>query len=329
MTRPNLLFLITDQQQAATTEPKSPCQMPHLRAVAERSTQFDRCYAANPICSPSRSSLFTGLLPHSHGMVDCTHTVDSYRADLKPDLPFWPRTLQQEGYHTGYFGKWHIERSNRLEDFGFDEYDLTRPFVFSDDGFRRCTSPAYLDHRRRLGLNEEVAEPAWQRLVEHKGYRDMVWYGVSDESAEGTMPYFVYQQGIDFLQQAAQKSNQPWALFLSTEQPHDPYIVPREYYDRYADVELSPPVSFGDDLGDRPAIYRRLQQVWREMDWSDFAEATRCYYALCSLIDDQIGRIVDTLESLGQLDNTVIVFVSDHGDFMGAHRLDDQGHPGI
>ena len=124
MTRPNLLFLITDQQQAATIDPSTPCQTPHLDRLAAAGTRFTRCYAPNPICSPSRASLMTGLLPHSHGMVDVTHAVEPYRAELKPGLPFWSRTLQQVGYHTAYLGKWHIERSNRLENFGFETYDV-------------------------------------------------------------------------------------------------------------------------------------------------------------------------------------------------------------
>ena len=124
MTSPNLLFIITDQQQAATVDPGSPCLTPNLDALAARGTRFTRCYTANPICSPSRASLFTGLLPHSHGMVDVTHAVPAYRAELQAGLAMWPQTLQAAGYHTGYFGKWHVERSNRLESFGFDDYEV-------------------------------------------------------------------------------------------------------------------------------------------------------------------------------------------------------------
>ncbi|MFW5899440.1 MAG: sulfatase-like hydrolase/transferase, partial [Jiangellaceae bacterium] len=118
MSRSNLLFLITDQQRADTVAPGGPCATPTLDALQARGASFTRCYGPNPICSPTRASLMTGLLPHAHGMVDVTHAVEPYRAELKPDLPFWSRTLQQAGYRTAYFGKWHVERSNRLEDFG-------------------------------------------------------------------------------------------------------------------------------------------------------------------------------------------------------------------
>jgi choline-sulfatase len=90
---------------------------------------------------------------------------------------------------------------------------------------------------------------------------------------------------------------------------------------------LRPPASFSDNLAERPSIYRRIQQVWGELTWPDYAQATACYYALCSLIDDQIGRILATLRETGQMDNTLIVFTSDHGDYLGAHRLLLKGIP--
>ena len=308
MRPPNLLFLITDQQRADTTETHPVCQMPHLERLAAGGARFNRCYAPNPICSPTRASLMTGLLPHSHGMVDCTHTVEPYRAKFKVELPFWPRLLHEAGYHTGYFGKWHIERSNRLEQFGFVEYDVK--------GFHE-----------KAGL-VEMGDPMQPRgAVQQKGYKDFLLYGVTDAPVETSAEYRLYSRGIDFVQQAASNAEQPWALFLSTEAPHDPYVVPRPYYERYDPTDIPRPPSFDDDLATRPGIYRRAQRVWQALDWPDFARATACYYALCSLIDDQIGRLVARLDELDQLNNTIIVFTSDHGDYMGAHRLMLKGIP--
>lgn len=308
MRQPNLLFLITDQQRADIIEPNTPCQTPHLDSLASTGTRFERCYAPNPICSPTRASLMTGLLPHNHGMVDCPHTVEPYRADLKDGLPFWSRTLQAAGYHTAYFGKWHIERTNRLENFGFDTFEVGQ-------------------YQRLLGLVERDSPMLIRGTVQQKGYRDFLLYGVTDEPSEATPEYNLYSDGIDFLQRAARHPDRPWALFISSEAPHDPYIVPRPYYDCYDPADIPPPPNFDDDLSNRPAIYRRIQQVWHSLEWPQFAEATACYYALCSLIDDQIGRILDALNDLGQAKNSIIVFTSDHGDFMGAHRLMLKGIP--
>ncbi len=99
------------------------------------------------------------------------------------------------------------------------------------------------------------------------------------------------------------------------------------YYERYDPASLPRPASFDDDLAGRPAIYRRIQRVWQGLDWAQAAEATACYYALCSLLDDLIGGLLAELEALGLAENTMVVFTSDHGDYLGAHRLFLKGIP--
>jgi arylsulfatase A-like enzyme len=92
-------------------------------------------------------------------------------------------------------------------------------------------------------------------------------------------------------------------------------------------ADIPQPPNFDDDLTGRPAIYRRIQRVWDELAWADFAQATACYYANCTMIDAQIGRILVTLADLNMTENTLIVFTSDHGDYMGEHRLALKGIP--
>jgi arylsulfatase A-like enzyme len=313
-TAPNLLLLVTDQQQAATLAPGSLCQAPNLRRLAQNGVQFENCYAPNPICAPVRASLFTGLLPHNHGMVDNPHTVEAYRANLKPDLPFWPRRLQQAGYQTAYFGKWHVERSLELDRFGFGEYDTEQ------DAYR-----GYRAYRRQLGLPEKAPAPLETVQVEQKGYKPFTLSGISPEPAEATLEHYIYGRGIDFIQRQA--ARQPWFLALSTLAPHDPYITPRPHFERYDPHLISQPASFHDSLEDRPAIYRRIQQVWKNLDWEHFARAIASYYAFCSLVDDQVGRVLQALQESGQAQNTLVIYVSDHGDYMGAHRLMLKGIP--
>ena len=314
---PNLLFLIADQQRADTLAPGSLCQTPNLQRLAARGTRFESCYAPNPICAPVRASLFTGLYPHNHGMVDNPHTVESYRADLKPGLPFWPRDLQQAGYQSAYFGKWHVDRSLRLENFGFAEYD-------TEEGAYQ----GYRLYRRQMGLPDKAPPPLDTITVDHKGYKPFVLSGITPEPPEAMLEHYVYSRGIQFIEeQAARQSQQPWALVLSTLAPHDPYIVPRQYYERYDPRLIPQPASFHDDLAGCPVIYRRIQQVWDSLEWEHYARAIASYYAFCSLVDDQVGRVLAALEQTGQAENTLIVYVSDHGDYMGAHRLMLKGIP--
>ena len=314
MKQPNVLFLITDQQQAVTVDPASPCQMPNLDGLSAKGTRFTRAYTVNSICSPTRASLYTGMLPHTHGMVDCTHTVEDYRARFREGLTLWSQRLEQAGYRTAHFGKWHVERSNRLDEFGFAEYEPPR-------------SAGFNEYHKSLGLPPQSERFVKKHLVKQPGYRDCQLYGVIDGPPEETNEYYLYSRGIEFLRDAAQDGSRPWCLAISTTAPHDPYFAMKEYYDQYSPSDIEPPQSFNDDLRDKPNIYRRMQDVWRDMSWENFAEATACYYAICTLIDDQIGRILNVLEELGQMDETIIVFMSDHGDFMGAHRLMMKGVP--
>src|SRR3990170_4873547 len=105
MTRPNVLLLIADQQRGDTLSPTSPCHTPHLDRLISSGIRFSRAHTTNAVCSPARASLFTGLYPSRHGMVDCTHSVPDYRADLLPNLPFWSQRLRDAGYTGAYFGK--------------------------------------------------------------------------------------------------------------------------------------------------------------------------------------------------------------------------------
>ena len=303
---PNLLLIITDQQRADTVTAGGPCLTPHLQALAARGADFARCYSPNPICSPTRASLFTGLLPHAHGVEDVTHAVQPPKSELAADAPFWPRLLQESGYRTGYFGKWHVERSERLERFGFEEYETELNLV---------------------GVPTQKRELRSARYLTQPGYRDFLLYGVSVEPPEATREHQLFERGLSFLAAAGAEPERPWALVIATEAPHDPYVATAEHRARYDAATLPLAVSRDDDLADRPAVYRRMQRVWQDVSEADAREATACYYANCSLLDDQVGRMMAALERSGQLDDTLVVFTSDHGDLLGAHGLWLKGVP--
>src|SRR5690625_278743 len=294
----NVLFIITDQQQKQTLDADSICMTPNIENLKKDSINFDKAYTCNAICSPSRASLMTGLLPHNHGMVDCTHNVPEYRANFCENSDMLSRKLKRNGYRLGYYGKWHIERSNQLENFGFDDYET------------------------------EVHLPSFSRTmiesyqIEHHGYNDCILSGVCKERIDETEEYYIFSKGIEFIQnQVDNNPNQPWSLFLSTYAPHDPYIVPEELYEMYDIENINLPDNFEDDLKDKPSIYKRLQTLWKDLELDDYRKVIACYYAYCTLVDTQLKRVIDILKQTGQYDNTLIVYLSDHGDMMGAHGL--------
>jgi arylsulfatase A-like enzyme len=314
--RPNVLVVMSDQQQASTVDPNRPCDTPHVGRLAAQGARFTRCYSPSPVCSPARASFMTGLLPHQHGMVDVEHAVPAYRADLVDGVLMWSQRLQAANYRLGYYGKWHVERSEDLGRFGFAR----------SAAYQAGPGPDYFAHRKRLGLADLPVPAEPSRIVSHPGYRDLLLYGVTDEPVESTLEHYTTTKALEFLDDAC-AGTEPWALMVSTKAPHEPYVVPRPHFDRYDLARIELPASFDDDLADRPAIYRRQQSVWSDLSADDFRTATACYYAACSLVDDQVGRLVGRIEAAGQLDNTIVVYTSDHGDLMGAHRLLLKGVP--
>lgn len=321
MPRPNIIVLFTDQQQAATTHPDSPCRTPNLDEFSESGTRFDRCYAPNPICSPSRASFMTGVLPHVHGMINVTHGVEPYGAQFRSGLETWSERLSDAGYTNGYFGKWHVERTGALEEFGFDEYGILRSDEFQD---------AFRKYRNSIGLPPDpdrssvgVSNPV---VVEDEGYDDYILSGRIDEPPEGMADHFVYNRGLDFIRNAAD-ADEPWSAVISTYAPHDPYLPPKKFRQQYNVEDITRPESFNDGFEDKPELYRRQREVWADLSWNDYAEAIASYYAYCSFLDWEVGRVVETLRETGQLDDTIVVYVSDHGDYAGAHGMFLKGVP--
>ena len=105
--------------QARVLEPENQCITPNFDYLASLGVRFQRAYTTNAVCSPARASLMTGLLPHNHGVIWVTHTADDDQSCLRKDKPHWAQMLVQAGYTTGYFSKWHVERSATIEDFGW------------------------------------------------------------------------------------------------------------------------------------------------------------------------------------------------------------------
>lgn len=314
MSRPNILLLLSDSQQAMTVDPSSPCHTPNIDRLSGDGTRFTRCYTANPICSPSRASLMTGVLPHSHGVVANTHVVEPYRASFQDDLETWGERIADEGYHTGYFGKWHVERTEDPGSYGFA--------VTDDD------TESYTEFRERRGLDPRPdyspENLVRSRTVHQDGYGEKMLYGTHTEP-EGTRAAFRYSQGVDFVEDVADDDD-PWCLTVSTGAPHDPFLAPAEVYEQYDPDDIEKPPNFGDQMADKPDVYQRIPEVWEDLEWREFAEAIAHYYAYCTHVDQQVGRILDALEETGQREDTVVVFASDHGDMMGGHRMFTHGY---
>lgn len=305
---PNLLFLMCDQMQGLTLAPDCGCRTPNLDRLAAKGVRFTRSYTPNAICSPARASLMTGLLPHNHGVLTVTHTVDDDQCCLRTQAPHWAQHLSAGGYRTGYFGKWHVERSFRLDEFGWQRY--------------ACESTDELAERDRQAA-AAAADTPWSlewHLDQPPGYERQRFYGAIGLPAELRRMGVRVQLGLEYLDQVLGDAD-PWCCFVSLQEPHDPFVCGTEALAQYDidAIELSP--SAHDDLAGRPGIYRVAARVWAHMTDRQRREATACYYASITEIDQQMGRLIDRVGAAGQLDNTVVVFTSDHGELLGAHGL--------
>lgn len=298
---PNILFLISDQQQAATITDASQCRTPETDQLRRSGVTFTSARSVSPICSPARASLMTGLLPHNHGMVDNTHCVEEFRANLRSDRQTLPQQLKEHGYRLGYFGKWHVDRAGDPGAFGFEAFETE-----------------HHTHTFTRTLTSSLA-------VSQNGYNERTLYGVHEEGVEQTEEHFFCSEAIEFIRNVS--SDGPWCAFLSTNAPHDPYLAPKEIYDSYAPDEIELPDSFADPMDDKPNIYRRLKSVWSSLSPENYREIAACYYANCTMVDMEFGRILAELRQLNQSDNTIVVLLSDHGDLMGAHGLLCKGVP--
>lgn len=292
----NILFLISDQMQRKSALDSTDCIMNNVRELQKDSVDFPNAHTVSPICSPARASLITGVLPHNHGMVDCTHTVPSYRADFDSSHLTLSQVLKKNGYSMSYYGKWHIERSNALEKYGFDEYETEKTIP------KRTLTPY-----KKIG-------------VKTNGYRESTISGVYLEDQTYSEEQYIYDKSMEFIGRQADQ-DKPFCAFISTYAPHDPYVVPKEIYDLYDDVEIAIPPDWDDSSSERPSLYQRLHEVWKDLSDAQIKEIIRCYYSSCTLVDMQVGRLIKFLKSRNLYNDTLIVFLSDHGDMVGAHGL--------
>ena len=303
--KPNLLVFLPDQQRADTLAPYGAgrTHAPNLNKLATQSTIFDRTYVTQPVCTPSRSSLMTGMWPHQSG---CTENNQSLAATWKT----LPEMLADSDYHCGYFGKWHLG----------DE-------VFAQRGFQEWASieDIYQNHFSEGREAGRISD--YSRFLLSKGLKpDVPERGCFSRKFASRLPFelskpaFLEQNACDFL---TRNQRQPFILFVSFLEPHTPYFGPLNSEHRLDEVEFDPNVedTFGPDM---PLKYRLKQEAQAEeygTTIDEFRLVKRNYMGLVTEIDRSIGGILKKLDDLGLNDDTVVVHTSDHGDMMGSHRL--------
>ena len=303
--RPNIVIIQADQMaaQALGAYGDAAARTPHMDALAAEGAVFDRAYCTTPLCAPSRASMMTGRMPSD---IDTFDNGDDFAASL----PTFAHHLRAAGYHTALIGRMHFIGPDQHH--GFEQRLTTDVY------------PADMD-----------MVPDWRRELGDR----MQWYHDADAVYSAGVSQATVQQDFDdevsfkslrhlhdrVRANQAQGEDIPFLMVTSFIHPHDPYEPPQEHWDRFADVDIPAPAhpEVPDPAQDPHSHRLRAMSGFDQRDPSaeEVRRARRAYYAAVSYIDDQVGRIVGRLETLGLAENTVVLITSDHGDMLGEKGL--------
>ncbi|MFI6631941.1 sulfatase [Nonomuraea fuscirosea] len=312
MNAPNILLICTDQQRfdALGAYGNDEIHTPHLDRLAEQGVLFENCYVNSPVCGPSRASLMSGRYVHAHG-------AWANGVGLPAHERLFSRDLADHGYDCGLVGKFHVGGAcsgGRLEprlDDGF------RVFRWAHDPYPGSSENAY--HR-------------WLRAVRPDLYDSAVQAGAG--TGFDAMPTefhysrWIGNETIDYLRRS-RDPGKPFFFVANFFDPHHGFGAPKEYADAYRDKPLRRPVTRDQELAGKPPVLTEASQRsyaghargYVEYTESELHDVKVNYYAMVSLVDDEVGRILAALDETGLAENTLVVFTSDHGEMLGDHQL--------
>lgn len=298
-TAPNMLFIMADQMSAKALPiyGHSVVKTPALSKLAAEGIVFENAYCNSPLCGPSRLSMMSGLLPHRVGAYDNA-------PEFSAATPTLAHYLRLNGYLTCLSGKMHFAGPDQLH--GFEE---------------RLTTDIY---PADFSWTPNWSEP--EAKVKFQDMQNVIEAGPCARSLQIDYDDEVEYQACKWLfDQARKETPQPFFLTVSFTSPHDPYVAQPEFWDLYADDEIDLPEVGPIDAEDRDPHTARIHDHYSVGDVTvtdDILRRTRHgYYASISYIDRKVGNLMKTLNEAGLGENTVVIFVSDHGDMMGERGM--------
>ena len=316
--KPNILWIGLDQLRfdVPGCNGNPVCHTPVIDRLAGQGVNFTNAYTTCCLCTPARASMLTGLFAFKNGMgTNC----DLYHA-LNRDLPhpemLLHHRLQQVGYRCGFVGKWHVGTDKGPTDYGFEGMNLKGYGDIVHD-------PGFQDYLKAKGL---TYGPARNPIFGNPNGKTLL-AGVWDGPTESTPAYYLADTTIDMLKRFS-ADKRPFMIDCQFWGPHPPYLPSPEFAGKHDRAAIKPWINFKDDLAGKPAAVRRFRsEFYRSLpkDWAGWRELVGLYYDYTSMIDQQIGRIIEQLDKLGLADNTIVILTADHGDMTGSHGLFDKG----
>jgi len=337
---PNVLLLFSDQHKADVLgcEGHPDAITPNLDRLAADGVRFSRAYCQDGICLPSRCSMMSGLYPRALGCLtngDATHVMS--------EVVSLQRALRQHGYRTAAFGKRHLELAC---DEGWEMAASHMHGESPDDNYVKwIEAQGYGEAFANDWAAEFGRGPAGGSQAKTEMPFALMATRESQLPAGATMEAFTAQRTVRFLEQQ-QHSDRPFFCWSSFYRPHQPYTPLKEYLERFPHDRWGKGVRNGDAIGkpktldqavsDLPPMlqewHRGANRVWRLDKARENPQLYRdyiaAYYALVAEMDDHIGTILAALDRLGMAENTIVIYTSDHGDFVGSHGMIEKCAPG-
>lgn len=296
--RPNLLFIMTDQQRYDTLKENGNTKMktPVMDELARSGANLQSFFSNSPVCVPSRCNLFTGRYPHSHAVRENYCLLEAGR-----EIHLF-RVLKQAGYAIGYSGKNHLLDDQELANFDYFDDEPTAE--------EKKLMERYSAWRKEPGNVAPGTSEIWRAGWVHDG------------PPQSSRAWRATERAIGFLER--QTVDKPFALCLSIEDPHVPHLAFREYFEKYPldEIDLLP----FDGEEELAAKAKRWAIKYGAFNAQAATPQQKkryiaIYRAMISWIDTQIGRLLAALDARGFRDNTLVVFTTDHGDFNFEHGL--------
>jgi len=297
----NVLLIMTDQQRPDTMgfRGETPCKTPNIDRIAREGISFDRAITPCPLCLPSRASLFTGVYPTQNDMMDAQV---GYLNDCQMLDHF-----RGAGYQIDYAGKWHMGEGN-IGDF--------------TDRHAGDSTPEYSQWCKDQGLIDGWMFNDPETRTTRTPSMSIPKVHVQDLPVDKTNEAYVTDFAVNMLK--SRDKDKPFFQVCSFNGPHPPFMIPEPYFSMYNPEDVPEPANFGPQVGEietnRTSYYRDLFLDHSE-DFEDWRASYAVYWGFVTMIDDHIGRLLETLETEDLLDNTIIIFISDHGENLGSHGL--------
>jgi arylsulfatase A-like enzyme len=293
----NILLIHSDQHRfdcvAANGHPF--LRTPAMDRMAAEGLNFSHAFCPIPLCVPVRASLLSGMWPTEHLSV-ANFDTEAPRP-MRDDVPTFSALLRRAGYWLGYVGKWHVDPDRDPPEFGFNQY---------------VPLWHYGKWREAEGL---------QPTPRTNGYRGETDPHIAPEQSRLA---WGADQTIRMLRERAADPDTPFFIRWDPVEPHLANVVPEPYASMYPPESIPPWPSFGDPLEGKPFIQAQQKRTWRLADWTwdDWAPVVGRYLGEISLLDAQLGRILDAVDELAP--DTLVIYTSDHGDMCGAHGMIDK-----